>query len=143
MGTVAALRPTDDAFALETGRLQRPLLATLARSVWASTRLVVVWRNSSLTSCNCAAVPMPRPRYSGRSQIPIIGQREPTLGPHWFQCQLTDPAVWPSSVTTARPPAASRSEDEGESLGACGPKSSNGLSLPVRSGRSQSSGGEA
>jgi hypothetical protein len=55
----------------------------------------------------CAAVPMLRPRYPDRSQMPIIGRREPAVGPTASSASSRPQANRPSSAITARPPSAS------------------------------------
>lgn len=60
-----------------------------------------------------------------RSQIPMLGFRDPGLGPQATQCQVTMPST--SSVAasyTASPPCSVRLGECGSERGGCGPKSS-------------------
>ena len=75
---------------------------------------------------------MPRPRPDDLSQIPIIGHRDASFGPHLFQCHDTRPATSPSPSTITSMPASANDAGAGCVRSLRGPKSPNGLSPPVR-----------
>lgn len=128
MRPISPLRSAHGSFTSNPGILQSMLLRQVLRI---RVRFDEVDRSvpeEQLRERRQAALPIPRPRCSVRSQIPIIGHRDAAFGPHCTQCQLTDPVSDPSSITTDRPPSVSSDAARGSQGAARGPKSSKALS---------------